>query len=345
MCDKLVIQSHLLTAARYDFSIQEKRIVYRIMESAQAQLKGLKLEGVCRVEEKWSTTLQMPLAKIFPEGVKVHLDEAKKAFDDLMKKVIHIQTGDTWQAYHYIDWVKIEEDTNVCAFRITADIWKAFMDFTRGFDTYRLGIAMSYVSTYSMRWYELLANNENPITYSIDWIKTTFKIEGKYDKYNMFKQRVIDTPIKEINDKSDVVITYTEVFANAGKRGRKAVKAITFTTKPKATTDQIAEIQKILRMNSYKAYGLINKNVIDYLQNHFGYTDKEIISQARLLYRAEQALTWEGLIDKLQLVREECREHGARNNKGYVVNSLKNELGITTDSSPKRAKKGQPKNN
>ena len=38
--NKNVIQSYMLTAARYDFSVYEKRILYRLVELAQAELQG-----------------------------------------------------------------------------------------------------------------------------------------------------------------------------------------------------------------------------------------------------------------------------------------------------------------
>ena len=41
--NKDVIQSYLLTTARYDFNVFEKRILYRLVEACQAQIKGQKL--------------------------------------------------------------------------------------------------------------------------------------------------------------------------------------------------------------------------------------------------------------------------------------------------------------
>jgi hypothetical protein len=41
--NKEVIQSYLITAARYDFNVHEKRIIYRLVEMCQMQLEGKKL--------------------------------------------------------------------------------------------------------------------------------------------------------------------------------------------------------------------------------------------------------------------------------------------------------------
>ena len=41
--NKDVIQSYMLTSARYDFSVYEKRIMYRLVELAQCELQGKKM--------------------------------------------------------------------------------------------------------------------------------------------------------------------------------------------------------------------------------------------------------------------------------------------------------------
>lgn len=41
--NKDVIQSYMLTSARYDFSVYEKRIMYRLVELAQEELQGKKM--------------------------------------------------------------------------------------------------------------------------------------------------------------------------------------------------------------------------------------------------------------------------------------------------------------
>jgi len=48
--NKDVIQSYILTTAKYDFSVYEKRILYRLIELNQELLAGQKLEGKCRID-------------------------------------------------------------------------------------------------------------------------------------------------------------------------------------------------------------------------------------------------------------------------------------------------------
>ena len=41
---KQVVQSYILTTAKYDFSPYKKRIMYRLIELAQKEIEGIKLK-------------------------------------------------------------------------------------------------------------------------------------------------------------------------------------------------------------------------------------------------------------------------------------------------------------
>ena len=42
------IQSYIMTTAKYDFSVYEKRILYRIVEMAQGELQGVGLQLIVK---------------------------------------------------------------------------------------------------------------------------------------------------------------------------------------------------------------------------------------------------------------------------------------------------------
>ncbi|KAB6508611.1 replication initiation protein, partial [Phocaeicola vulgatus] len=42
------IQSYIMTTAKYDFSVYEKRILYRIVEMAQGELQGVRFAADCK---------------------------------------------------------------------------------------------------------------------------------------------------------------------------------------------------------------------------------------------------------------------------------------------------------
>lgn len=46
-----VIQSYLMTVSKYDFSVYEKRILYRLVEAMQCEIEGKKLYPGLRIEK------------------------------------------------------------------------------------------------------------------------------------------------------------------------------------------------------------------------------------------------------------------------------------------------------
>nr|WP_164881920.1 hypothetical protein [Ornithobacterium rhinotracheale] len=62
--NKDLIQSYVITTAKYDFSSYEKRILYRIVEVLQARTSGLKLKFDYSMQKDLfgNTEFTMPIA-------------------------------------------------------------------------------------------------------------------------------------------------------------------------------------------------------------------------------------------------------------------------------------------
>jgi len=315
--DKKIIQSRVLTQAKYNFTIDEKRIIYRIMEAAQNSLKGTHLHGKLDINLLGDAELTFGLSEFIPEGVERNNAEIKKALFSLNDKAIFLEDKDgSWCRFHYIEYPKFDKKTDKYHFTVYKPLWEAFLDFTKGYNTYFLKTAMSFSSSYSMRWYELLGNNTNPITYKIDRIKELFMITDKYKQYNDFLRRVIDSPIAEINEKSDIVVTYSFVTERISK-GRPKVTGVTFTTTRK-NTDEVDDLKKMTK----SARGLVDNRVLEYLKNTYLFSDAELKNNTSLLRAKCLEYGWENVIDKLAEIKENARN--ARNPKGYVIGFLKN---------------------
>lgn len=147
----------------------------------------------------------------------------------LMQEVIRIgdDSKQEWRKFHWVD---------VCEYRkgiITiklSDQLKPFLIGLRGcFTRYQLSEIISLKSTYAIRIYEIingyLSENNLPhadvaieFSISIDEIRRATNTEKKFERYSSFKTYVIDTALKEINEKSKYYVTATPY-----KRGRAVV--------------------------------------------------------------------------------------------------------------------------
>ena len=319
--DKSIIQSRLLTQARYNFDVHEKRIVYKLMEIAQAELKGHKLEGKIVIEKTLfeDRKVYLPLTEFVPEGMEATKTAIKKAFTKLLNKVIEVNypNGD-WAMYHYIDRAKYDEKHGKYEVKIDAEIWQAFLDFSKGYNVYFLNTAMSFSSVYAMRLYELIANNAQPISYELNWLRDRFLIGEKYKDTYDFIKRVIDSPLQEINEKSEINASYSII-----KTGKK-ITGVTFFVTPKEPKSPIEEIVSVSYKNNRSARGLINVNIIDCLKGWFYFTDKEILANAALIYEAQKKFGIEALVDKLS--KTKAYSQTARKPQAYLINTLKKYL-------------------
>lgn len=320
MDDKSIIQSRLLTQARYNFNIHEKRIIYKLMEAAQSELEGRQLSGKITIEKTLfgDRVITLGLSELVPDGLEATRSEIKKAFRKLLEKVIEINHPDGgWEMHHYIHSAKHNPKSMKYEIKITGDIWQAYLDYTRGYSVYFLDTAMSFGSTYAMRLYELLANNVKPITYTIDYLRDIFVVKNKYKETKDFIKRVIEKPLEEITEKSEIKVSYEYV-----KTGNK-ITALTFYVFKKEQ-HPIEEFKAVKYRQNKGALGLINPNVIDCLKGWFEFTDREILANAELIYKAQYKYSFEALIDQLS----KCKGYTpkARNKKAYVINSIKRYL-------------------
>lgn len=106
---------------------------------------------------------------------------------------------------------------------------------------YRIKYTLPMDSQYSKRLY-IMFNEwlKTGIRYdSVDILRDKLQVPKSY-KYNMFKQRVLDISLREINESTDIYVTYTETKQPV--RGGQKVVGLTFQIKKKeCVTDRIEQ--------------------------------------------------------------------------------------------------------
>ena len=95
--NKNLIQSYIMTSAKYDFSAYEKRIMYRIIELLQEYTAGIALNKKYRIEESLfkDIDIQMPTSAFLKDEKDQNNTEAKKALLSLNKKIIQLEDDKT----------------------------------------------------------------------------------------------------------------------------------------------------------------------------------------------------------------------------------------------------------
>lgn len=318
--NKEIMQSYVLTVARYDANVYVKRIMTHIVSANQDYVQSEKLGGcVLNIDEDLFCDREytFDIKNILQGDEDKNYKRVKKAFEYLQSKFLRFDNACDYVSVPFINAVKIKNKTGIATFRMSELIYKAFADFTKGFRKLEFELTLSFTSIYSIRLYELMAGQKEPLTYTIDYLKEIFCIENKYqNKPTDFIKRVIVPAKKELDAKSSYTFEY-----KINKKGR-AYHSITFYPiyQPQFRNEDLEEksLQKQLSIS-----WILDKNTKDYLKYNFEFTDKEIKQNLSLFERANKELDLVEFASKIKI-----KIRNISNPKGYLINAIKRELGL-----------------
>lgn len=308
---KDVVQSYLITTARYKFSVMEKRIMYRIIESGQDLIEGRKLQGHITVQPTLLNDREITMSYADVLDKSNNISTVRKALLDLTKKLVVWGDAKVGGAYTLIERPKWNGTKGTFSFRVAAPIWDAMMlQFHKGFRKYQLATAMNFSSVYSMRIYELVSGQKYPITYTVDALKKMLGVEGKYPRLYDLKKWVLNVAQTELDESADYSFKYQI-------KGTKNA-TITFAPYPISRGDR-AERERLKRQLSLN--NLVPKEVSDYLEM-WGFTKREIKTHAELFREVCSTLA-----DPMLTLSEVCGKSREKENpKGWIINALKGKL-------------------
>ena len=318
--NKELIQSYIFTAAKYDFTAYEKRIMYRLVECAQKEIEGIKIkDNMHKIKPiQIGREITLPTASILRNEKDENYTIAKKAFQSLCEKVVIYEDADYWTATQIIAKPKISKKEGTVTFLVFDEIWNCILDFTKGYRKYELAIAMKFKSVYAMRFYELMSGQKKPLFVLLegpDGLRERFCLQGKYERVNDFKRYVIDVAKKELDEHSP----YSFV-AKEEKEGRKVIGWTLFPVFYEDREDPA--LQEQARMAKVTARLQLENNVYDYLKFSFDFKSDEINKNKKTLIEGQNHIP-----DFMEFLGE--LKKGARlaeNPKGYIIGAIKRKL-------------------
>ena len=313
--NKDVIQSYILTVSKYDFNVEEKRIMFRLIELVQKHIEGQKIDPNFSISKTLygDREVVMPVAKFLKGENDENYTRVKKALTRLRNKTIEYEDNKVWKIIGFIEKPKFYKKGYV-KFELQPEIYDALFNFSKGFRKYELKTIMLFESHYTMRFYELFSGQKKPITYSIDNLKIMFKIEDKYKKTNDFFKRVIDSAKKELDAKSPYSFEYKKI-----KDGRKIVAIKFYPVYHPQNRDPELERKELQKKTSLQWD--LDPMLINYLKHNFLFTTDEIKHNIGLFKSANSSID---LMFFFSTMRVKCESK--QNPKGYLINALKKEL-------------------
>lgn len=329
-----VFQSYILTTSHYRFSADEKRILYRLVEIAQEEIKGIKIKDhLYRVykqphlfENEFDEELfEFPISSFFADGNGTnHYDRIKCAFRALANKTIEwddVEEG-IWRLSHIISKVEIRRNSGVVWFSVSKWFWTSILDFTKGYRKYELLTAMKLKSPYSMRFYELMAGQKKPYTLTVEQMREMFALDGKYVRPSSIMERVI-RPAKEELD-ACAPYSFDVVAERSGTGKTSPITAFKFIPVFREE-NQDAEIMRkehTAKETTRNTFG--NSEIYDLFSNVYGYSYKEISSLKQIVNRAIDVMGKSVFIDFLKSIKDDYNYQKAEEPQKYLVGMIKN---------------------
>lgn len=343
--NKDIIQPALITRAKYNFSVIEKRILYRILIIMQRYLEGGKLDKGFKLDvnifNDWDIVL--PTRAFLKNEEDKNYKLVRDNLLSLQSKIIELKTENEWAAYNIIERAKIKDIKGISSneafvsFRLAPQIVDGLFNYAKGFTRYELKVAFELESEYSMRFYEMVSEQKTKpfLDYKIETLKEYFGIEKKYiDKRTgktnvaILVRRVIEPAKKELDSCSPWTFEYSFLDANKDyiKPNNRRTRKTYIRVVPKYQSkfrDENLEKKKLLKKVSIRHD--LDKNVLNYLKQTYNFNDKEIKNNQELFVFAYKKID---LLNFLALKQREAGE--AKNPKGYIIKCIKNQVKKTS---------------
>lgn len=148
---------------------------------------------------------------------KSYIDRTVEKMLSLFYKVYDKSTG-KWQGYPWFKQIADFPafDGEGYLFQFNDSLCEYFLGLSRNFTRYRLGNVLSFQSVYAFRMYNILSSSifAGAVTYSFKQFHRLMAMQDDTKEISKFKEpkefirRVIKPGLAEINEKSDVYITY-----------------------------------------------------------------------------------------------------------------------------------------
>ncbi len=203
--------------------------------------------------------------------------QIKKAINDLQKRMIHYEGGGIWITINLLVKPRIFQSNSTVTIRLYHEVYEALLHPPYKEQMKELEAIMSFRSIYTKRFYELLKGQNNSIHYNMENIRTLLGVENKYKKTNNFLTRVIDTAMKELNQKGTFSFTYQLEYEKKHnpKGGNKKVIGIIIT--PVYHPEQMDNISPMQETKQQLSESDEQDSVRTVLRSMFGFSGDDLV--------------------------------------------------------------------
>ena len=307
-----IYQSTAFTLARVNLSLYEQRIIIKVVESAQGHIEGLHL-----AEHKYKFPHDCKNVEVVIP-IRYILNSKSHNYDIVRKSAQHLcslawtvydSEQEGWVTGSVLSQVQHIKGSGYIHVWVNKFFYDCLYDFARGYKRYELEQSLSINSPTAVRMYQIMYNQTAPITYSIDYLKKTFGVEGKYKQTADFIKKVIVPAQKELQRAR----VHNFMF-HKERDGQKITGITFFPVKVHKQEDSFFASMSAETMAVYKSVQVI-------LYKDCGFTTKELDCHVNTL---KAFAIVPDVIDRLLAIVHRARKKD--NLKPYVIAAIKAEV-------------------
>ena len=169
------------------------------------------------------------LAKILDISTPSIYRDVMEMCKHLLQEIVCVGDGNPKHKWKMFQWCSTcQYDNGTITIKLHDNLKPYLIQLKEHYTQYMLQDILMLKTVYAVRIYELIreemkgqavyADKTATVSLDVETIRKATDTEKKYEKMGMFKQRVIDSAVNEINDKSCFNVTYEYI-----KRSRKII--------------------------------------------------------------------------------------------------------------------------
>lgn len=273
-------------------------------------------------------------------------DDVKKTLKDISDQSMYLKLPNGIETLvRWLSKVWIDEKGGRIKVRLDEDLAPYLFNLRDNYFTYKFDYVKKMRSHFSFRLYEILksyAYMDKKVIFNLDVLKQRLAVENSksYNNFNLFRTRVLDTAIPEINSMTDIQVSYRPI-----KHGRKVVE-IEFTIEPQSREiegksltegeqiplDDIPLIEG--EFNEIEAEGLYPQEVYAAIPEF----DRERINLLMELLKTKRPGTIQDQLAYLKIKYQEMNLQKPQNRFSYLKKMIENESYPETPNQERIAK-------
>lgn len=215
--------NELVQKTRYNLSVPEQKTIAYICSMIKPIDVIDKAKGVpYQLDYEFQIGEYCKICGIDYRSGKNYSD-VKVILQKLADRSYWLDEGDSEVLVRWLAKVRTNKKSGLVHIRVDEDLVPYLYDLQERFTSYQLINTLAMKSEYSIRIYELLKSYQfqKTKTFEIDELKKILMVENvkSYANSNLFRTKVIDIAIREINELTDMTVSYETIT-----KGKKVIK-------------------------------------------------------------------------------------------------------------------------